>query len=446
MTTTFPGVRARRLSPEVVKLAWRVSRPKVLGLGFLLVVGALVALSIAIYTKAFTTVTEVTLRADRTGNQLNQNADVKVRGVIVGEVRQVHSRPDGADLTLALQPGKTNLIPSDVQARILPKTLFGEKFVELVVPPGSLPATGTSFPVGQRIRAGDVISQDRSATAIELGTVFDDLLPLLRAVDPAALNSALNSVATALDGRGAELGDNFARFRDLLVKFNPSVPMLEADLSALADVADTFNAAAPELLRTLSNQSSISNTLVAKRDPLARVLTTNESQLVRLADVSKPILQVVRDNGQSIPYIFSGITALAPRIDAALGGNGPFLHITAALAPIRRAYLPGVDCPTYGVDKGPNCPGGGTNGIGAASSVEAANGRKPGDPGAPGGAGSAATASYGQDYVDARASRGEARQIAAIVGAANGQDPTGIEALSDVLFGPLLRGTEVTLS
>ncbi|HWH29088.1 MAG TPA: MlaD family protein, partial [Mycobacteriales bacterium] len=58
------------------------------GLAFLAVLVSLVATSIALYTKAFTDTVTVTLRADRVGNQLTEGADVKVRGLVVGEVRE----------------------------------------------------------------------------------------------------------------------------------------------------------------------------------------------------------------------------------------------------------------------------------------------------------------------------------------------------------------------
>ena len=85
----------------------------------------------------------------------------------------------GARIELALQPAAAKSIPDNVSARLLPKTLFGERYVELILPAQPQPA--------QAIRSGDVIPQDRSSSAIELEQVFDDLLPLLQAVHPAQL-------------------------------------------------------------------------------------------------------------------------------------------------------------------------------------------------------------------------------------------------------------------
>ncbi len=76
----------------------------------------------------------VTLEADRVGNQLAPPADVKLRGMIVGEVRSVAADGRKATVDIALKPKTAGLIPADVHARLLPKTLFGEKFVDLVLP------------------------------------------------------------------------------------------------------------------------------------------------------------------------------------------------------------------------------------------------------------------------------------------------------------------------
>ena len=56
------------------------------GVAFLLVIALLVWLSVAFYNKDFTRTVDVSLDTDRIGNQLTVHADVKVRGVVVGEV------------------------------------------------------------------------------------------------------------------------------------------------------------------------------------------------------------------------------------------------------------------------------------------------------------------------------------------------------------------------
>ena len=145
-----------------------VVRRRVQGVAFLAVVISLIALSIAKYSGAFSDGVPVTLRVDHTGLQLDKHSDVKVRGLIVGAVSNISSSGTAATVALRLEPEMVHLIPDNVRARLLPKTLFGEKYVALILPP---------HPSARPLSAGDVIPQDRSQPARELDAALDSLLP-----------------------------------------------------------------------------------------------------------------------------------------------------------------------------------------------------------------------------------------------------------------------------
>src|SRR5436305_12262626 len=96
-------------------------RVRAYGLGSLAVLAGLVSLSVAAYQQAFTKVTMVTLDTDHTGAQLLPQSDVKLRGIVVGEVRSIstYNVPAAADqqpetrarVKLALNPSRAKLIP-----------------------------------------------------------------------------------------------------------------------------------------------------------------------------------------------------------------------------------------------------------------------------------------------------------------------------------------------
>src|SRR3954467_1617918 len=199
----------------------KVIRTRVQGLVFLVVLALLLGLSVATYNKAFTKVATVTLKTDTVGNQLQAASDVKIRGVIVGEVRAVHASMHGATIQLAIDPTYLKEIPADVTARLLPKTLFGERFVSLQLPDN---------PSSTRLADGDVIGQDRTKNAIELQKVIDDLLPLLKAVQPQDLSFTLGAVANALRGRGDSLGANLASTGSYIGQINTVLPALKTDI------------------------------------------------------------------------------------------------------------------------------------------------------------------------------------------------------------------------
>src|SRR4051812_3228499 len=105
---------------------------KLYGVLLLVVASALVALSIMSFNQDFTPADYVTVHISRAGLQLLPGSDVKERGIIVGSVQDISSTGDGAELKLRLQPSAAEQIPANVSVRLLPKTLFGEKFVDLV--------------------------------------------------------------------------------------------------------------------------------------------------------------------------------------------------------------------------------------------------------------------------------------------------------------------------
>src|SRR5438445_4729601 len=123
--------------------AWTIRR-RMYGAVFLVLLAGLLSLSIASYQEVFTKVTLVTLDTDHTGAQLLKQSDVKMRGIIVGQVRKISTytvpatnggEPETrARLQLALDPSRTKLIPRGATALLLPKTLFGERYVALQIP------------------------------------------------------------------------------------------------------------------------------------------------------------------------------------------------------------------------------------------------------------------------------------------------------------------------
>src|SRR4051794_25475855 len=163
----------------------------------LVVAGLFVGLCLAYFNQAFRPVTKVSLHISRSGLQLLPGSDVKVRGLIIGDVSSITSDGNGAVIHLRLDPDRAKRLPDNVSARLLPKTIFGEKYVDLVLPP---------TPSGRHLADGDSIPEDRSQPALEINQALDDLLPMLRAVQPAKLNETLTALATALSGRGEQVG------------------------------------------------------------------------------------------------------------------------------------------------------------------------------------------------------------------------------------------------
>jgi phospholipid/cholesterol/gamma-HCH transport system substrate-binding protein len=338
-----------------------LARQRVLGVAFLAVIAMLVGLTVAQYQKAFTPVVHVTLEAGTVGNQLTKGADVKARGVLVGQVRSIRSTGDGARLDLALDPSRVGLLPKDVSAQLLPKTLFGEKFVSLQIAPGD---------TSGHLRDGDVITQDRSTTARETEKAVNDLLPLLRSLKPADLSATLSALSSALRGRGDQLGSNLARTAAYLRQLNPALPTLQQDFAGVADLATSTADATPHLLSVLDNLSFSSRSLVQERGQLDAflaatngftasadsLLRANQDRLVVLARDSVPSLQLFAEQSPGYPCLAKSLSALEPTLEAGFGGRQPGLHITLELTQDNGAYTADQK-PVYADTGGTTCRG-----------------------------------------------------------------------------------------
>ena len=181
---------------------------------------------------------------------------MKLRGLIVGEVRSIETTGQGARGP-ALDPAMVPQIPADVSARLLPKTLFGERYVDLVTPEET--RAGRSGPATS--------SQDRTTVAIELERVFEDLLPLLRTVRPEKLAATLNALATTLDGRGTRLGKNLVLADAYFASSTPDADHPGRHLRPRRP-ASTYAVAAPELVRAAKALITTNTTIVQKQDSL----------------------------------------------------------------------------------------------------------------------------------------------------------------------------------
>ena len=421
---------------------------KAYGVGFIAVVALLIGVSIAAFQQRFTSVVMVNLLTDRIGSQLQKSSDVKIRGLIVGEVRSISTTGSGARLELALKPEMVGLIPADVSARLLPKTLFGERYVDLVTP--------TKGAVGRHIAEGDTIGQDRTSVAIELEKVFDDLLPLLRTVQPEKLSMTLNALASALEGRGTQLGNNLVLVDDYFKQINPKLPVIKADISGLADLASTYAVAAPDLVRAAKALITTSTTIVEKKDQLAGFLAgtagfanttadfldANGQRIIQVGRVQRPTVAVLARYSPQYPCISTAMVNWLPRIDEAW--RDKTFHIELEITQQRPGYKPGEE-PRWGEDRGPSCQGL-PGKVGTQEHPWTGNTFDDGTNHAGSGAGSALpsmfTGTSGLGIAEADSGLAGTEQEQQVVAALLGRDGH-TSAITTLLAGPMMRGTVV---
>lgn len=330
-----------------------------------------VGLTFAVYNKAFTDTTPMTVILERAEEQLDEQADVKVRGVRVGEVRRLVLIDDGkVALEVALDSALADQVPADVAARVVPKTLFGEKYIDLVASSSDSPP----------IAPGATVRQDLAPRSVQLQEVFDKLEPLLRTVRPADLNATTSSLATALSGRGEKLGRTIDALATYAEQLRTVLPVLQADLALLPKVTDSYATAAPDLLATARSASVTARTLTEYAETLeaalrgttqvsnqvGTLLARNEESIVRLMSTLRPTLELLAEFAPEYDCVFNGAKVAIKRIYDVFGGDdGPFvIKGRLRLGQSRGVYPPKFSSGgklqerlTAGIrGYGPNCP------------------------------------------------------------------------------------------
>jgi phospholipid/cholesterol/gamma-HCH transport system substrate-binding protein len=325
------------------------------GLATVVVLAAIVAVAVGLFRGSFTESVPITVVSSRAGLVMNVDAKVKMRGVQVGKVDSIESRPNGqAVLHLAMYPSDMHLIPANVLVDITAPTVFGAKFVELVPP---------AEPSARSLHAGQML--DSQHVTVEINTVFQQLTSVLGTLDPAKLNETLGAVSQALSGRGEKIGQAFSDLDSFLAKFDPTLSALSHDIAVSAPVFNAYADAAPDLVKTVNNAVKISQTIVDEQHNFDALLVS----AIGLADVGNDVLSANRKGLTDVFHLLVPTTDLTNEYNKALwcGFAGlaedgkfpplsdPSINIAASLTWGAERYRYPTNLPKVAATGGPQC-------------------------------------------------------------------------------------------
>ncbi len=280
------------------------------GIAVLIIVALLVGGFMAYQNGLFSSQVTVKAEVDDIGGALVTGNDVKVRGVIIGKVASIAASDDGVRLTLDIDPEEADRLPGGVTARILPATVFGTSFVDLV-PPAEPSGTFT---------ASTVIQQDPSSETRELQDALDASYEILTAVEPSRLSATLGAFAEALDGRGDSLGVSLETLDAYLTRLEPHLPQVQEDLRLLATNFTTIAEVAPEMLDAVENAFVTTQTIVDRQADLASVLTGGDALVdeahVLVADTQQSFLTAIEQSAPIVETMFDQRLGFARTFDA----------------------------------------------------------------------------------------------------------------------------------
>jgi phospholipid/cholesterol/gamma-HCH transport system substrate-binding protein len=273
----------------------------------------LVGVCLAAFNRSFTPEVSVTLTSDRSGLVMEPYAKVKMHGVQVGRVTTIGGGLDQVSLKLEIDPDQIKNIPANVQASINATSLFGSKYVDLSYP---------ADPSPQRLAAGAVLRSQN--VAVEVNTVFQNLVTLLKQIDPAKLNSILSAIAEGVGGQGERLGEATTATNEVLSALNPRTDTLQQDFRAIRDVGDVYTAAADNIINILDAASTTAVTVTDQKQQL-------DGLLVNLAGLSRSGIAVL---GPSKDNLVKAVNLLEPTTNLLMKYNP---ELTCLLVGAKRA-------------------------------------------------------------------------------------------------------------
>ena len=324
---------------------------------FAALLAAALALVVVLFTGAEKTYTPVTLTSDRAGLVMESGGKVKFRGVEVGRVDRIRSGLGQVSLNLQMYPDRLRYIPANVGAEIKATTAFGAKYVDLVDP---------EHPSVERLAAGAVLKSQNVST--EVNTVFENLVSLLRHIDPSKVNAILSALAEGVRGQGLRIGEATTDANQVLTALNQRSDVIDRNWRSLKGFSDAYAGAAQDIMGVLDAASTTSTTIAGNTSTLNQLLLST----IGLANSGIAVLAPNRDN------LVTAINTLRPTTDLLfkyspeitctlqgakiyldngaydqIGGNGRTVVLDAGLLPGDDPYKYPANLPVVGAKGGP---------------------------------------------------------------------------------------------
>jgi phospholipid/cholesterol/gamma-HCH transport system substrate-binding protein len=298
---------------------------------------------------------------NRSGLSMDPGSKATYNGVPIGRLQAAQAQigNDGrpqAKLVLSIDPQYLDLLPSNVDVKLLATTAFGNKYISFTSPANPSP---------QRLKSGDVINA--SGVTTEFNTLFETITTISAQVDPIKLNQILTAAAQALDGLGDKFGQSLINGNDILGDVNARMPSLRHDIKAFADLTEVYAKASPDLWDGLKNAVTTEHTLNDQRGNIDQalmsavgfgntggdILERGGPYLVLGAQDLLPTSALLNKYAPELDCLFRGFAAGAPAAAKGLGGNGYSLAMHMELVGTANAYVYPDNLPRINASGGP---------------------------------------------------------------------------------------------
>jgi phospholipid/cholesterol/gamma-HCH transport system substrate-binding protein len=267
---------------------------------------------------------------------LYESGAVQVLGLPAGEVSEMEVIGDRVKVTMAVDSDVP--LPSDVRAAIVPQSLIGERRVQL------FPA----FQQGDELaRDGHEIPIEDTVIPVEPDEALASLKEFLDALEPEGVGRLIDNAATALDGKGEDLGAALDELSGLVGNLEENDDTIIRIAERFDDFTSTLLTRESQLAQVMDDFAVVADVLADEREEVERLVRSLASlsdggldlvseHAVRLrADVA--ILQRLTESiGQNLEGVEAAIEGGAQQIDGFIDAFNP----TARAIDLRNSFSP----------------------------------------------------------------------------------------------------------
>ena len=186
------------------------------------------------------------------GQQLPVGGDVKVRGVLVGRIHAIELSPDGKAV-LELRIDEQHDFPATSRLEIRSKTIFGQKWVELIPPAAT---------DGPYLQAGSTIPDARTTEPLEFELALQLGHDLLSEIPLDDLSRIFRALAQGFSGQEGDVRKSIDQGLVALRAVNARSAELDLSVRQLAEFSAWLNDNDDALISFMDSMDSANRALV----------------------------------------------------------------------------------------------------------------------------------------------------------------------------------------
>jgi phospholipid/cholesterol/gamma-HCH transport system substrate-binding protein len=220
------------------------------------------------------------------------NAEVTLRGVPVGRVRELTLTPDGVRADLQLDDDVR--IPEDTLVRVAHLSAVGEQYVELIPPSDD----------GPYLDDGDALPVSAASTPLEVTSLLVHLDRLATSIGKSKLRRVVHELGDAFSRSGQDLATVLVSARRLSDSFARLQPTTTALLRDGQQVLRTQRDLDPDLQRLSDGLDRLTSTIADSDPELAAILADGPETL-------REVRTLLADNQADIGVLLGNVLSVA---------------------------------------------------------------------------------------------------------------------------------------